>query len=150
MGKKSKNDKRGETQKQPFVSVICVTFNRRPFFDMFFDCIRNQDYPKSRFEVLVVDDGTDKIRDLVEKANIPQIKYFELNEKMSLGKKRNYSHTLCDNRTKYITYFDDDDYQHPKRISHSVEMLEKTPTDQVNYMYISNIFKQCINLVHMV
>lgn len=112
----------------PFVSIICVTFNRRPFMETFFQCIRNQDYPKSRFEIIIVDDGSDKIKDLVLKADIPQLKYFPLDEKMSLGKKRNYSHTLIDKRTKYITYFDDDDYHHPERISHAVDMLEKNPT----------------------
>lgn len=109
----------------PFVSIICVTFNRRPFFETFFQCIRNQDYPSSRYEVIIVDDGTDKIRDLVRSAKIPQIKYFELSEKMTLGRKRNYSHTLIDKKSKYITYFDDDDYHFPCRISHAISMLEK-------------------------
>lgn len=111
----------------PFVSIICVTYNRRHFFQSFFQCIRNQDYPASRYEVIIVDDGTDKVKDLVLEANIPQVKYFELSEKMTLGKKRNYSHTLIDKRTQFITYFDDDDYHHPSRISHAVEMLLKNP-----------------------
>jgi hypothetical protein len=34
---------------------------------------------------------------------------------------------LIDKRSQYITYFDDDDYHHPSRISHSVEMLIKNP-----------------------
>lgn len=127
MGKSNKKDKQKQTQQLPFVSVICVTYNRRPFFPAFFKSIQLQDYPHSRFEVIIVDDGTDKIKDLVEKCGIPQVKYFALSEKLPLGKKRNYSHTLVDPRTKYITYFDDDDYQHPQRISHSVEMLEKNP-----------------------
>jgi glycosyltransferase involved in cell wall biosynthesis len=105
-----------------------VTYNRRPFFSSFSQCIRNQDYPASRYEVIIVDDGTDKVRNLVEEAKIPQVKYFELSEKMTLGKKRNYSHTLIDKRSQYITYFDDDDYHHPSRISHAVEMLSKHPT----------------------
>jgi glycosyltransferase involved in cell wall biosynthesis len=111
----------------PFVSIVCVTFNRRPFIPTLLQCIRNQDYPASRYEVIIVDDGTDKIKDLISEANFPQVKYFELPEKLTLGKKRNYSHTLVDKRCKYISYFDDDDYHHPSRISHSVEMLEKNP-----------------------
>jgi glycosyltransferase involved in cell wall biosynthesis len=111
----------------PFVSIICVTYNRRPFFSTFFQCIRNQDYPASRYEVIIVDDGSDKVKDLVLEANIPQVKYFEVAEKMTLGQKRNYSHTLIDKRSQFITYFDDDDYHHPSRISHAVEMLGKHP-----------------------
>jgi hypothetical protein len=38
-----------EELKRPFVSVLCVTFNRRPFIPMFLEMIRNQDYPQSRF-----------------------------------------------------------------------------------------------------
>ena len=130
----------------PFVSIICVTYNRRPFFSAFFQCIRNQDYPASRYEVIILDDGTDKIRDLVDKSNIPQIKYFELPEKMKLGKKRNFSHTLIDKRSKYITYFDDDDYHHPCRISHAVSMLESNPSvlcagSSVLYIYFKHVSK---------
>jgi glycosyltransferase involved in cell wall biosynthesis len=113
---------------EPFVSIICVTYNRRPFMETFFQCIRNQDYPKSRFECIILDDSdTDAIGDLVLKANIPQLKYFHEKTKMPLGKKRNHSHTLIDPKSKYIIYFDDDDYHHPERISHSIEMLEKHP-----------------------
>lgn len=120
MGKK-------HAKKRPFVSVICVTFNRRPFFPAFFECLRHQDYPKSRFEIIIVDDGTDKVRDLVEASGVPNIKYVELPTKLPLGKKRNFSHTLIAPHSQYITYFDDDDYHHPSRISHSVEMLEAEP-----------------------
>lgn len=133
----------------PFVSIICVTFNRRPFFPTFFQCIRNQDYPASRYEIIIVDDGTDKIKDLVEKSNIPQIKYFSVEKKMTLGQKRNYSHTLIDKRTKFISYFDDDDYHCPCRISHAVEMLEKNPkalcggTSEL-YLYFKHIKKMIV------
>mgnify|MGYP003353446121 CR=1 FL=1 len=66
--------------KLPFVSVCTPTFNRRPFIEIMFQCFRNQTYPKHRIEWIIVDDGTDKIKDLVEKSNIPQIRYFEVNE----------------------------------------------------------------------
>ena len=130
----------------PFVSIICVTYNRRPFFSSFFQCIRNQDYPASRYEVIIVDDGTDKVKDLVLEAKIPQVKYFELPEKMTLGKKRNFSHTLIDKRSQFITYFDDDDYHHPSRISHAVEMLLKHPKalcagSSELYVYFKHIAK---------
>jgi len=110
----------------PFVSVCTPTFNRRPFILTMFECFRNQDYPKDRMEWIIVDDGTDKISDLIHSANIPQIKYFDISEKMTLGKKRNYMHE----RTKgsIIVYMDDDDYYPPERISHAVERLTQSPT----------------------
>ena len=76
----------------PFVSICTPTFNRRPFIQTMFQCFKNQTYPKSRMEWIIVDDGTDKIRDLVTASKIPQIQYFDLPTKMSLGQKRNYMH----------------------------------------------------------
>jgi len=106
----------------PFVSVCTPTFNRRPFIPIMFECFRNQDYPKSRMEWIIVDDGTDKIKDLIESANIPQIRYFEIDKKLSLGAKRNYMHDHV--KGDIIVYMDDDDYYPPERVSHAVERLE--------------------------
>jgi hypothetical protein len=107
----------------PFVSVCTPTFNRRPFIETMFACFQNQTYPKDRMEWIIVDDGTDKIRDLVEASGIPQIKYFELNEKMTLGAKRNFMHKQA--KGTIVVYMDDDDYYPPDRVSHAVEMLTK-------------------------
>ena len=68
-----------EENYQPFVSICTPTFNRRPFIENMFQCFRNQTYPKDKMEWIIIDDGTDKIKDLVDKANIPQIKYFKYN-----------------------------------------------------------------------
>ncbi len=107
----------------PFVSVCTPTFNRRPFIQNMFECFKNQDYPKEKLEWIIVDDGTDKIKDLIYESNIVQIRYFEVDNKMTLGAKRNYMHQYV--RGSIIVYMDDDDYYPPERISHSVEMLTK-------------------------
>jgi glycosyltransferase involved in cell wall biosynthesis len=106
----------------PFVSVCTPTFNRRPFIENMFQCFRNQNYPKDRVEWIIVDDGTDKIGDLIAKSKIPQIKYFTLPEKVPLGTKRNFMHKHA--KGTIIVYMDDDDYYPPDRISHAVERLE--------------------------
>jgi len=105
----------------PLVSVCTPTFNRRPFIPIMFDCFRNQTYPKSRIEWIIVDDGTNKIQDLIDSANIPQIKYYPLPEKLSLGEKRNYMHTKATG--SIIVYMDDDDYYPPERVEHAVDTL---------------------------
>ena len=107
----------------PFVSICTPTFNRRPFIKTMFECFRNQDYPKHRMEWIIVDDGTDKIKDLIVPSNIPQIRYFELDKKITLGAKRNYMHKHV--KGSIIVYMDDDDYYPPERVSHAVEMLSK-------------------------
>lgn len=108
----------------PFVSICTPTFNRRPFIPYMIKCFEHQDYPKDRIEWIIIDDGTDKIGDLVQ--HIPQVKYFAYNEKMVLGKKRNLMHDkTCGD---IIVYMDDDDYYPPERISHAVNMLVKNPS----------------------
>jgi hypothetical protein len=107
----------------PFVSICTPTFNRRPFISSMIKCFEHQDYPKERMEWIIIDDGTDKISDLV--AHIPQVKYFSYNKKLLLGNKRNLMHEKT--KGDIIVYMDDDDYYPPTRVSHAVDMLIKTP-----------------------
>jgi hypothetical protein len=106
----------------PMVSVCTPTFNRRPFIQNMFACFLNQTYPKNRIEWIIVDDGSDKIKDLIDKSNIPQIRYFAVDKKMTLGAKRNYMHSFV--RGSIVVYMDDDDYYPPERIQHAVEKLQ--------------------------
>ena len=105
----------------PFVSVCTPTFNRRPFIPTMLDCFRNQTYPKDRMEWIIVDDGTDRIKDLIDAANIPQIRYVQPPKKLNLGEKRNFMHSHA--KGSIIVYMDDDDYYPPERVSHAVETL---------------------------
>jgi glycosyltransferase involved in cell wall biosynthesis len=103
----------------PLVSVCTPTFNRRPFIPAMLQCFAHQTYPKDRMEWVIIDDGTDPIEDLVSQH--PCIKYFRLEEKISLGKKRNMMHEKA--RGDIIVYMDDDDYYPPDRVSHAVATL---------------------------
>ena len=128
----------------PFVSVCTPTFNRRPFIETMFNCFRNQTYPKNRIEWIIVDDGTDKIKDLIESSDIPQIRYFEVDSKMTLGAKRNYMHKFV--RGSIIVYMDDDDYYPPERIEDAVDKLEANPNalaagSSEIYIYFKHIQK---------
>jgi len=103
----------------PLVSVCTPTFNRRPFIPAMLQCFAHQTYPRDRMEWIIIDDGTDPIEDLV--ASHPCVKYFRLEEKISLGKKRNMMHDQA--RGDIIVYMDDDDYYPPERVSHAVDTL---------------------------
>ena len=107
----------------PFVSICTPTFNRRPFIPCIIQCYLNQLWPKDRMEWIIIDDGTDKIEDLV--SEVPGVKYFKYDTQMVLGKKRNLMHEKCSG--DIIIYMDDDDYYPPTRVSHAVEMLSATP-----------------------
>jgi glycosyltransferase involved in cell wall biosynthesis len=120
MGKKNKDKKQCD---MPFVSICTPTFNRRPFWEYTIKCFNHQDYPKDKMEWIIIDDGTDKIEDLV--CNIEQVKYFYYSQKMPLGKKRNLMHSKS--KGDIIVYMDDDDYYPPERVSHAVNMLVTHP-----------------------
>jgi glycosyltransferase involved in cell wall biosynthesis len=117
--KKSKNI----SNNLPRVSICTPTFNRRPFFKGLIKNVMSQKYPKELIEWIIVDDGTDKIGDLVK--DIPFVKYIAVDEVMPLGKKRNFMHSQCNfkNDNDIIVYMDDDDYYPPERVSHAVEKL---------------------------
>ena len=130
------------TELYPLVSICTPTFNRRPFFPSIIKCIESQDYPKNKIEWIIIDDGTDKIEDLV--SHLPYVKYSKYDEKMYLGKKRNLMHDKA--RGKIIVYMDDDDYYPPCRVSHAVTTLQKNPTalcagSSQMYLYFKHINK---------
>ena len=108
---------------RPRVSLCTPTFNRRPFIQAMVQCILQQKYPRHLMEWIIVDDGTDKIGDLVK--DIPFVKYVAVDEKMLLGKKRNFMHEQCTftEDSAIIVYIDDDDYYPPERVSHAVDKL---------------------------
>jgi glycosyltransferase involved in cell wall biosynthesis len=125
------------------VSVCTPTFNRRPFIPYMFNCFKHQDY-KGPIEWIIVDDGSDKIEDLILSSGIPNIKYYKLDQKISLGKKRNLMHSYA--KGDIIIYMDDDDYYPPERISHAVEQLQNNPTilcagSTILYTYFKDIDK---------
>ena len=128
----------------PFVSVCTPTFNRRPFIPIMLECFRNQTYPKDRMEWIIIDDGTDKVKDLINGAKIPQIRYYELPEKITLGAKRNLMHEKC--KGSIIVYMDDDDYYPPERVEHAVEVLNSNTNalcagSSEIYLYFKHIQK---------
>jgi glycosyltransferase involved in cell wall biosynthesis len=128
--------------KQPIVSICTPTFNRRPFIPYIIKCIERQLYPKDKIEWIIIDDGTDKIEDLVK--DIPYVKYFKYDTKLSLGKKRNMSHEKATG--DIIVYMDDDDYYPPERITHAVEKLQQNPDvlcagSSEMYIYFKHIHK---------
>lgn len=134
--------KKNKLQKYPLVTVCTPTFNRRPFIPIMLKCFEHQTYPKDKIEWIIIDDGTDKIEDLV--TQIPQVKYLKYDEKLTLGQKRNIGNDAACG--EIILYMDDDDYYPPERISHAVDMLRQTPKalcagSSEMYIYFKHINK---------
>ena len=141
MGKKNKNKKKfmvnnnADKSHLPNVSICTPTFNRRPFFEGLIQCIKGQDYPHNKIEWIIVDDGTDRIEDIVTSDHTKAllgditIRYFYYETHMDLGKKRNIMHEKCSfkDENDILVYMDDDDYYPPERVSHSVKKLMSSP-----------------------
>jgi len=121
-----------------FVSLCTPTYNRRAFVPIMLKCIENQTYPKNLIEWIILDDGEDKIEDLV--SDIPYIRYYKT-EKMNIGEKRNLINKYS--RGEILIYIDDDDYYPPERISHTVETLENSICvgSSLMYMYFPDLDK---------
>jgi glycosyltransferase involved in cell wall biosynthesis len=101
----------------PLVSCITPTFNRRPFLPLALESFRAQDYPAR--ELIIVDDGADAVRDLVEGA--PGVRYLRLPAQASIGEKRNLACAAA--QGAIIAHWDDDDWYAPNRLWHQIAPL---------------------------
>lgn len=108
-----------ETATSPVVSCIMPTFNRRRFIPKAINYFLRQDYkPK---ELVVVDDGTDAVKDLIPCDD--RIRYVRLEEKLSVGAKRNLACELA--KGDIIVHWDDDDWMSDWRLRYQTEKLQQ-------------------------
>jgi len=108
---------------RPLVTCIMPTYNRRRFVPRAIEYFLRQDYDRS--ELLIVDDGTDPVRDLVP--DTPRVRYAALPSRVCLGAKRNLA---CEQASgDIILHWDDDDWQAPNRVRYQVESLVERGAD---------------------
>src|SRR5262249_33726324 len=108
---------------QPLVSCIMPTHNRRGFVPQAIRYFLRQDYPRK--ELIVVDDGTDPIGDLIPPDE--RLRYVHLSRRATVGAKRNLA---CEQaRGALIAHWDDDDWHAPDRLRRQVEALLGGGTD---------------------
>ena len=124
MGKKQRaKNKKVSASGKPLVSICTPTYNRRIFIPTLIKNYLAQTYPQELMEWIVIDDGEDSVEDLFK--DVPTVKYFRVEEKMKLGRKRNFMHEKC--KGEIIIYMDDDDYYPPERVNHAVNKLRGSP-----------------------
>lgn len=105
----------------PSVSVCTVTYNRSRVLPLLEQRLREQDYPHSLIEWVVVDDSDDGSF-WAPSVDLPfPVTYRRFPEHLILGKKRNLSHQFCSGEV--VVYMDDDDYYPASRISHAIQKL---------------------------
>jgi glycosyltransferase involved in cell wall biosynthesis len=93
-----------ENQKLPFVSVVVCTYNRKNLLKSCINSIYAQDYPKSKFEIIIIDGGsTDGTKELCKQ--FPKIRFI-VESKHGLAYARNKGAELA--RGSIVAYTDDD------------------------------------------
>src|SRR5438309_1279330 len=102
------------------VSCIMPTYNRRAFVPLAIEYFLRQDHLDS--ELVVVDDGTDSVEDLVLQDS--RIRYVRLHSKTSGGAKRNYACEVA--KGSVIAHWGNDDWQAPHRLNLQAETLLAT------------------------
>lgn len=125
----------------PFISVLTPTRDRRVFIPQLLRNYRLQTYPLDRMELIIADDGTDQVADLVQ--GIAGVRYLRV-EPMTLGAKRNL--LTGEAQGEIMVHMDDDDYYPRQRVEHAVKTLLHS-----NYalagsseMYIYNLEREII------
>ena len=98
------------------------TYNRRAFLPHAIRYFLQQDY--SQKELIIIDDGTDNISDLVPVNDC--IRYYRLDKKITLGAKMNLACTYA--KGNIIVNWDDDDWYAERRLSYQVTALKETGT----------------------
>ena len=106
---------------RPFVSVLTPTYNRRRFIPALIKCFKAQEYPQARMEWLILDDGTDKVKDLFDASGLTNVRYYSEESKQNIGVKRNKLNELA--KGEIVVCMDDDDFYPPERVSHAVHKL---------------------------
>ncbi len=108
---------------EPLVSCVMPTANRRPFVPRAIAQFLAQDYANR--ELLVIDDGDDRVADLVPAD--PRVRYLPLERRTVLGVKRNLACEAA--RGAVLVHWDDDDWSASWRVRYQVEQLMATGSD---------------------
>lgn len=139
---KARRKRRPKRAVYPMVSIATPTMDRRPFIKLLKTMILNQDYPLDKIEWVIIDDGKDKIGDVI--AGMPlKVVYQHYDFKIPLGKKRNMINDIATG--EFIVNMDDDDYYPPTRIRHAIDELNRTKKPlagcSVTYTYFAKTGK---------
>jgi len=105
------------SSKEPLVSCIMPTRNRRVFVGQSISYFLRQDYKNK--ELIIVDDGIEDVADLVP-SHAP-ITYIRLDERATVGHKRNLA--VQNSEGEIIAHWDDDDWYAEGRLGYQAQAL---------------------------
>jgi len=106
-------------------SIIIATYNRKNLLEKSIECLFFQDYPKNKYEIIVVDDGsTDGTERMVKEKTSPcRLKYFQHNRREGQSKAKNLG--ISKAKGKVIIFIDSDVLVPPQFITEHMRFHKK-------------------------
>lgn len=111
----------------PQISILCPTWNRNKWLPLMIHNIKNLDYDKKLLELVILDDGTDKMfKNLDELQSFRKeigisVQYHYQKQRLSIGEKRNKLTKLA--KYKICANMDTDDIFMPSWLKHSMDVM---------------------------
>lgn len=110
--------------KEPLISVVLPTYNRRHLIGETIQSVIDQSY--STWELIIIDDGsTDDSKAVVDKFNDDRIHYHAIDHCGILGKVRNAGMNYS--KGDVIAFLDSDDLWLPHKLKFQLSLLKKYP-----------------------
>jgi len=110
------------------IAVCTPTYNRRWTWEWSRLCFDRQDYPADQLIWIVVDNSDTPEQSWEVSKEHPLVTYVHVDGKRPIGELRNICvaealKTDCD----FVSFWDDDDYYVPHRLSHAIKTLKEKP-----------------------
>lgn len=122
----------------PRVSVVVLNYNGRQYLPPCLDALEEQTYPRSRFEVIVSDNGsTDRSLDLL-RTRYPYVRTLENQENLGFSAGNNVA--IRKSQGKYVVLLNNDTRPHPSWLESLVAVAEANPdagmvTSRIQLLY---------------
>lgn len=111
----------------PQISILCPTWNRNKWLPLIIHNIQNLDYDKKLLELVILDDGDDKmfknndeLKSFIKSVNI-KVQYHYQTQRLKIGEKRNKLTKLA--KYKICANLDTDDIFMPSWLKHSIDIM---------------------------
>ncbi len=115
--------------KQPLVSVLMSTYNRRSFLPAAIESVKAQGY--ANWELILVNDGGEKVDDIVRRSVDTRIRHVKLDS--NHGKGHAINRAFRESSGEFIAYLDDDDIWYPDHLERLLLPLLTIPGIEMAY-----------------
>jgi glycosyltransferase involved in cell wall biosynthesis len=127
---------------RPFFSVVMPTYNRAHLLPLAIESVLQQSV--TDFELIISNGGsTDNTRDAVAGFSDKRIRYFETQEKLSIGD--NYQYALQQANGEYITFLGDDDAFAPIMFERVERVITERQAQVVAFQYCNYYHNEYID-----